>query len=224
VPRVLVFDLNGTLTDLSKLDPLFVDALGSASLRNEWFFELIQLAMTSTLTGHHIPFSKMAGAGLDVVAARAGKRIDERQRSRILEATRNVPAFPDVEPALRRLQAAGFRLAVLTNSTADGAESTLSAAGLRGYFEKVMSVDAVQKYKPSPEVYRMAARELGIATAEMMLIAAHAWDTTGAIRAGCRAAFIQRPGEVLDPLAPAPVVIARDLLDLCDQLLKANAA
>jgi len=48
VPRVLVFDLNGTLTDLSKLDPQFVDALGSASLRNEWFFEVIQLAMTST--------------------------------------------------------------------------------------------------------------------------------------------------------------------------------
>jgi len=70
----------------------------------------------------------------------------------------------------------------------------------------------------------MAARELGIAPAEMMLVAAHAWDTTGAIRAGCQAAFIQRPGEVLDPLAPAPVVIARDLLDLCDQLLKANAA
>jgi len=69
----------------------------------------------------------------------------------------------------------------------------------------------------------MAARELGIAPAEMMLVAAHAWDTS-AIRAGCQAAFIQRPGEVLDPLAPAPVVIARDLLDLCDQLLKANAA
>jgi 2-haloacid dehalogenase len=33
----------------------------------------------------------------------------------------------------------------------------------------------------------------------MLMVAAHAWDITGALSAGCKAAFVQRPGKALDP-------------------------
>jgi 2-haloacid dehalogenase len=53
----------------------------------------------------------------------------------------------------------------------------------------------------------------------MMLVAAHSWDTTGAIRAGCDAAFIERPGEALDASGPTPRIIAKDFEHLAEQLL-----
>jgi 2-haloacid dehalogenase len=52
----------------------------------------------------------------------------------------------------------------------------------------------------------------------MMMIAAHNWDTTSAIRAGCQAAFVTRPGEVLSPTDPRPQIIAADLIDLAAKL------
>ncbi|HEV8693618.1 MAG TPA: hypothetical protein VGQ93_05425, partial [Lysobacter sp.] len=54
------------------------------------------------------------------------------------------------------------------------------------------------------------------------LIAAHAWDIAGALRAGCAAAFITRPGMVLDPLAPRPDIVGTDLHEVADQILAAE--
>ena len=48
-----------------------------------------------------------------------------------------MPSFPDVADGLDRLGCAGHRLAVLTNSAADAADSALAAAGRRtGYVER----------------------------------------------------------------------------------------
>ena len=54
---------------------------------------------------------------------------------------------------------------------------------------------------------------------QVRLVAAHAWDVAGAQRAGCAAAFVARPGMVLDPLAPVPDVVGPDLLAVADGIL-----
>ena len=79
-------------------------------------------------------------------------------------------------------------------------------------------MEIAQCFKPFPQVYRAAARELKVTPSEMMMVAAHNWDTTGAIRAGCEAAFITRPEKCWPPLIPRPAVIASDLLDLAAKL------
>jgi hypothetical protein len=56
-------------------------------------------------------------------------------------------------------------------------------------------------------------------TREIRLIAAHAWDVAGALRAGCAAAFVARPGTVLDPLVERPDVVGSDLRAVADQIL-----
>src|SRR5438552_18819713 len=96
---VLVFDLNGTLTDLAVLDPHFQSAFGTAASRREWFNEMIQLSMAATLTGHYVEFPKLAKAALDAVAARYGIRLTAEAEAAIVAVTRTAPAYPDVEPA-----------------------------------------------------------------------------------------------------------------------------
>lgn len=132
---------------------------------------------------------------------------------------RQLPPHPDVQPALERLQANGIRLATLTNSNVELAEAQLAFAGLRDFFEVRLSVEEVRRLKPAPEVYQMAAHRLGVAMDQVRLIAAHAWDVAGALRAGCAAAFVARPGMVLDPLAPPPDVVGHDLAAVADQIL-----
>jgi 2-haloacid dehalogenase len=82
-----------------------------------------------------------------------------------------------------------------------------------------LSVDGPRRLKPAPEVYRYAASELRAPIGELRLIACHAWDVTGAMRAGATAAFIGRPGQVLDPLGETPDIVAPDLIAAADALI-----
>jgi 2-haloacid dehalogenase len=216
---VLTFDMNGTLLDISALDGIFADHFDTHFARREWFDELIKLSMVATITGEYSDFSVLAKAALAAVAERHGKRVTEAAETQIMSTVRALPSFPDVKPGLQKLKDAGFRLVVMTNSPLASAEHSIKNAGLNLLFEKVMSVDAVKKFKPAPEVYRHAAKEAGIDIGNLMMVAAHAWDTTGAIRAGGHAAFVKRPGQALDPASPQPDLVVSDMEELAAQLL-----
>src|SRR5438093_4425972 len=62
--------------------------------------------------------------------------------------------------------------------------------------------------------------ELQVAPPQLRLVAAHAWDVLGAMRAGCAAAFVARPGKALFPLADTPDIVGRDLRNVADEIVK----
>jgi 2-haloacid dehalogenase len=78
----------------------------------------------------------------------------------------------------------------------------------------------VKKLKPAPEPYRMVAERTGVPISEVRLVAAHGWDIAGALAAGCRAAFVARPGATLYSHGPQPDVIGADLGAVADVLLR----
>ena len=80
--------------------------------------------------------------------------------------------------------------------------------------------DSVRRLKPAPEPYGMAAREFGVEIGAIRLVAAHAWDVAGALRAGGAAAFVARPGMVLDPLVPEPDIVGADLGEVAERILE----
>ena len=112
-----------------------------------------------------------------------------------------------------------MRLVTLTNSTEAVAQAQLEHAGLRDLFEQVLSADTARRLKPHWAAYATAAQTLGVEIGQLRLVAAHAWDIAGALRAGCAAAFVARPGMVLDPLAPSPDIIGGDLAEVGEQIL-----
>ena len=221
---VIAFNLNGTVLDLSALDPYFLRTFGDTEARREWFIELLQSAMVATITASFVDFPTLGKNALETLAGRRDVMLGSEEKIELLQNLRKIPAFPDVKPALERLRDAGFQLAILTNSRCQAAEDALRQAGLRDYFDRVLSAEMAQCYKPAPEVYRRAARELKVEPASLLLVAAHSWDITGAIRAGCEAAFVQRPEEVLDPLAPRPRMIARDLEHFAGRIIEMEQA
>lgn len=217
---VLVFDVNETLLDLSALDGPFEQAFGDANVRREWFQQLLQSALVSTVTNAYADFGTIGRAALDMVAQRHARELTDAEMAQILGTVKRLPPHPEVRGALQRLRDGGFRLATLTNSTEAVANAQLEHAGLSPLFDRILSADAARRLKPAPEAYAMAARQLGIEVEQMRLVAAHAWDVAGALRAGCLAAFVARPGMVLDPMAPAPDVVGTDLTEVANALLR----
>lgn len=222
MPRILVFDVNETLLDLRTLEPHFERAFGDRTMLREWFNQVIQYAEALTLTGDYRNFGDVARAALEMTAEAQGIRLSANDAQQIIGGIRSLPAHPEAAKSLDLLKNTGLRMVTLTNSPPGVVEAQMKQSNLQGYFERNFSVDAVRKYKPAPEAYRMVAAELGVQTNQLRLIAAHAWDVGGAMRAGCAAAFIARSGKALFPLFPKPDIVGKDLSEVSEAILKAE--
>ncbi len=222
-PAAIVFDVNETLLDMSALDPLFADAFGDKGVRRTWFAQTIANVLTATLLGSYADFGDMQRAALEMTARRRGIAIDPERARRILRGTASLPPHGDAIAALSRLREEGFRLAVLTNGTLATVEAQLEAARLRPFFDVVLSADTVRRFKPALETYVFAAERLGTPPRDLLMVATHDWDVTGAMNAGYRAAFVARHGAALNPLEPAPELSAPDLRSLAETIVTSLA-
>jgi 2-haloacid dehalogenase len=222
MPRTIVFDVNETLLDLGSLDPVFEKHFGDSSVRREWFTQVLLNAMTITLTNDYADFARVGAAALAMVAERRGKSLSDEQMREIVGGLRSLPAHGEAAEALRLLKEEGFRIVTLTNSPPDLVRMQIDNSGLAAYFDQLLSVDSVRKFKPAREVYDMAARELGEEPHDLWLVAAHNWDTSGALAAGWKAAFVERPGMVTGPLDRTPTVRGRDLGEVATRIIAAE--
>jgi 2-haloacid dehalogenase len=219
MPRVIVFDLIGTLLDLRAMDPHFERFFDNSAVRKEWFTQTLQLAMAAMLTNSYEDFGVQADTGLEMTARHYKVSMLGEEKNLILSTLRKLRSFPEVAQSLKRLRDAGLRLATLTNSTAQAAEAQLTFAGLRDNFEQVISADEIHCFKPAPEVYQLAAKRLDVELGQIRLVSAHDWDVTGALRAGCAAVFVARPGQVMNPFGPQPDVRGADLGEVVEKIL-----
>jgi len=130
--------------------------------------------------------------------------------------------WPDARAGLLRLKRA-LVIATLSNGNVALLTNMAKSAGLP--WDCILSAELFGHYKPDPQTYLGAARLLGIAPGELMMVAAHKDDLFAAKACGLRTAFVPRPLEYGSE-ARADVkrerafdVHARDFNDLADQLL-----
>jgi len=221
--RVIAFDVNETLLDLGALDSAFEDLFGSATVRPQWFAQMLQLSFVGGMTGEYVDFTTAQHAALSLVAERQGRRIGTGEATALVARMSSLPAHPEVADALAALRSTSLGVVALTNSVESVAEAQLTNAGIRQYFDRVISADSVQRLKPAPEPYLAVARALEVDIADVRLVAAHSWDVSGALAAGCQAAFVARPGMVLSPLGRQPSIVGIDLAEVVEQIVAVDA-
>ena len=136
----------------------------------------------------------------------------------VLDGFAALSVHPDVSEGFRLLREAGIRVATLTNGSVSIARGLLERAGLDELVERNLDVTKVRRWKPAPEPYVYACRELAVETSEAVLIAAHPWDVHGARRAGLRAAWLNRAGTTYPEIFERPDASAGDLPALVQAL------
>ena len=219
-PKIIIFDVNETLLDLVGLREPVGQALGDRQdLLPLWFSTMLHYSLVETVSGNHRSFGDIGTAALVMVAEANGIELGlSEARDAIVEPLESLPPHKDVTPALDRLARRGYRLVCLTNSSNGLAEVQLRRSGLIDYFEKRYSVEDVKRYKPHPAPYHMVLEDAGVQPEAALMVAAHAWDVTGAKRVGLQTAFVNRPGTALYPIAEAPDLVINDLSQLVDAL------
>jgi 2-haloacid dehalogenase len=123
---------------------------------------------------------------------------------------------------LQHLRETGIHVAVLANAEEELAEALLAHAHLRAFFDPVISAEVVQRLKPAPEPYHLAAERVGVPIEKIRLVSAHAWDVAGALAAGSAAAFVLRPGLPFDPLVDRPDIVGEGLTDVVERIVAAK--
>lgn len=214
----MLFDLNGTLLDPMSMELELGSAVAPEELLSDAFGDAVLQAMADTLSGVYRAFDIYVQAALARRLRLAGE--SPALAADVAKAMRRMPAYADSLEAVSRLENAGFKVGVLTNSQGPMARDALAGAGLLGSLQAIISSDQVGRYKPALELYEFASRRLGVAPGRIWLVAAHWWDVTGAKRAGMRTAWIARKERELIWTSSPPEVVAADLKGAAEEILR----
>lgn len=211
----VVFDAYGTLFDVNAAVRRHADAVGpeAARLSELWRTKQLEYSWVLSLAGRYVPFWALTERALDYVLA-LHPEVDRAVRERLLDAYRDLDAFPEVPGVLTALRERGIRTAILTNGDAAMVDRAVASAGLADHLDAVISVDAANVFKTHPEAYRIALDRLGVRAGEVLFCSSNRWDIAGATAFGLTCAWVNRRGlpDEYPDLRPAAVVASLDAL------------
>ncbi|GAC1567634.1 MAG: haloacid dehalogenase type II [Vulcanimicrobiaceae bacterium] len=216
-PLAYVFDLYGTLVDYSSLRDRFAGRVADAdAFVAAWRQKQLAYTFAATLMDRYVDFDTMTARAFDYTAATYEFAPGSAARSEAIAAWSHLPAYGDVAPTLRALRARGARTAVLSNGTPNALRTTLETAELSTLFDAVLSVDAVRKYKPHPDVYRLATQRFETSPERIAFVSSNGWDATGAAEFGFRVVWCNRSGAPPETFGAPPARTIATLANVLD--------
>ncbi len=203
-PRAFVFDAYGTLFDVHAAIGRHRATAGPDADRfsETWRTKQLEYSWTLTLSGRYVDFWTLTERALDYAFARFPS-VDRALRPKLLDAYRELDAFPDARASVAKLKASGVKVAILSNGSPPMLESAVKASGMSGTFDALFSVEAVRAYKPRPEVYALVTDGFAIKPQEVAFVSSNRWDVAGAAAFGFRSFWVNR-AKMPDEYADAP--------------------
>ncbi len=213
----LAFDIYGTLIDTNGVVQALTREIGDDAARfaDLWRSKQLEYTFRRGLMREYVDFPQCTHQALQHTCAVTGHDFDDNLQQQLMAVYRKLPAFDDVEIALKGLHEAGYRLVAFSNGTAEAVGALLQHAGIDGYFSDVVSVETLSTYKPNPDVYHMMAERQASESDHTWLVSSNGFDVIGALSTGLHAAWVKRdPDAVLDPWGYNPDLIVSKLTEL----------
>jgi 2-haloacid dehalogenase len=219
--KVLAFDQYGTIVDMQRGLTEFVTPFlarkgwpGKPGSFVTWWrrthFE------NSIIDRGHTPYRTIGERAVAYVMDRCGIAYTAPEVHDLVVAIERLKPFPDVVPALEKLRAHGYRLAILSNGDPDMLAAAAPHIGFA--FDHVISVAAAGYFKPHFATYAKAAEIVGEDRDRILFVANHAFDCIGAKASGMRTAFIDRRNRPFGETPHRPDLIVPDFVALAGVL------
>ena len=223
--KAIAFDAYGTLFDVYSIGVLAEDLFPGkgAQLATIWRDKQIEYTRVRTLSDKYANFWQVTVDALTYSCEFLNLDLTEASRDRLMRQYAELSAFPENVEQLMRLREAGITLSVLSNGTPWMLEQAMEASGLAEYFEHVLSVESVERFKTAPEAYQMGPDALGSKATNILFVSSNCWDICGATWFGYRTIWLNRYGLPLDRLGVRPHRIGSSLQDVADFALELNS-
>ncbi|KRV48261.1 hydrolase [Wenjunlia vitaminophila] len=177
----VIFDLDGTLVDS---EPNYFEATrqvlaahGVHGFTWERHTDFIGIGTRETLDALRAEHG--LGTPVDVLLA-------EKNDCYLRLARRSTRVFPGMRTLVELLHGAGHRLAVASGSSPTTIDLVLGTTGLGPWIPCRVSAEEVERGKPAPDVFLEAARRLGVAPRECVVVEDAPPGARAAHRAGMR--------------------------------------
>jgi 2-haloacid dehalogenase len=205
--QVLAFDLYGTLVDPAAISRELGKVLGDSEGREAaklWRLKQLEYSFRLTAMNRYEDFRWVTSRALDFTLASMGVSLPDGQAERLVELYDHLRPFPDAVSAMSVLAGTEYELVVFSNGTTAMIRNCLHNSGLKDFFGKLISVDEVRAFKPSPVVYRHLARRLSLPLTQIRLVSANPFDISGARAAGMPAVWVNRSAATFDTIGWVP--------------------
>ena len=210
--QAVIFDCDGVLVDseylASRIEAELIRALG------------LTLDIEEV---HGLFLGKTVDGVLDAIATRTGKRPDTAWAYNWAFATahafkRELQPVAGVRAVIEELRRGGYALAVASQSPLARVRFSLEVTGLDALFgEQVYVTSMVERPKPAPDVYLLAAARLGVRPADCVVVEDSPAAAAAARGAGMRAVGYA-PGKTFDAMRASGAVVIRSMDELPAQL------
>ena len=120
-----------------------------------------------------------------------GGEIQKDCKERVLRhLAKNVPVKTGAVEILGRCRILGIKTAVASSSLLRKIENNLENAGMENCFDAIVSGDEVEKGKPAPDIFLLAAKRIGVPLGKCTVFEDSPHGIEGALRAGMKAVMI----------------------------------
>ena len=221
----LAFDIYGTLIDPHGVVEELAKHVGKRAqeFSSIWRDKQLEYTWRRALMQRYENFPVCTRQALDYTDTLLQTGLDESAKNALMQIYRILPAYDDVPTSLQALKAAGFRLFGFSNGVADAVTGLLEHAGIDQYFDGVVSVDALNTFKPDPAVYHHVVEVTGSDPGDCWLVSSNGFDVIGAVSTGMKAAWLKRfSGVVFDPWGIEPTLVIRSLDELSHKIPSYN--
>jgi 2-haloacid dehalogenase len=217
----IVFDNFGTLLDVYSETTARANALNLPSdFVSIWRENQLSYTWLRTCMGRYSNFWKVTLDALNWTLAYYKLTITPRQKKQLMYSWLKLKPFDEIKDSLEKIQKVTQNIYIFSDGTPQMLEKGLKFAGIRSYFKKVLSVDAVKTYKPNPRDYSYLERQLCIPKEKLLFVSGTSWETQGAKSYGFSTVWINRNGLPSDNLGfPADYTYASltDAINTKDQ-------
>ncbi len=201
--RAFIFDAYGTLFDVhSVIEAGRAVTSDPQALSTLWRQKQLEYTWLRALMGRYEDFWAVTEGALRFSLERLGIAAPEDAIRRLMEAYLSLATFPEVETALAAMS--GTPLGILSNGSPRMLAAAVRSGGLEGRLAHVLSVDAVQTYKPSRAVYELGTRAFALPAEDILFVSSNGWDVAGAKAFGYRTCWCNRLDAPMDNLGVTP--------------------
>jgi HAD superfamily hydrolase (TIGR01509 family) len=216
-PRAVLWDLDGTLLDSADYHWLAWQAT-MVTEGVEWSFE--RFAATFGQRNDTILRGALGASIPDDEVERIGAAKEAAYR--VILRARGAKLLPGIGRWLDHLQAEGWRQAIASSAPPENIATALEVLHIAPYFDAVVSAKDVQRGKPDPQVFLLAATRVDTPPARCIVVEDSPFGIEGARRAGMRSIDVGPSGN--GSLADRKVGSLDELAeDAFDRLLDSGA-
>ncbi len=218
----LAFDVYGTLIDTAGVTGALEKWVGAdaTEFSNQWRLKQLEYTFRYGLMEQYRDFRVCTRQALNHCCALLHADLTPEAREELMAHYLKLPVFDDVIAGLDLLAQAGVPMYAFSNGTPADLEQLLAHAGIRAYFDGVVSVHEVATFKPSPRVYRHFLNRAGVRAEDAWLVSSNGFEVCGARATGMEAVWLRRnPAVVFDPWEFTPTVEAATFTEMASRFV-----